>query len=218
MLRHRTVDAIITDIEGTTTSLSFVKDTLFPYAKQHLKSFVEKNAENPDVKQCLMQVAETLELENNMKDVDLAQSISVLLSWIDQDRKHTALKTLQGFIWKEGYDSGEIQGHIYKDVPLFFKHLNERSVDLYVYSSGSVAAQVLLFRHTEYGDMTPFIKGYFDTTTGPKKVAASYAKIIDKIKTLPEHTLFVSDVQEELDAAGEAGLQTMQLLREGVSP
>lgn len=218
MLRHRTVEAIVSDIEGTTTALSFVKDVLFPYATEHLAAYVERHHKAERVAVCLNDAIETIFREQGIKGANLELVIATLLRWISEDRKHTALKTLQGYIWEDGYVRGDFEGHVYEDVPGFMKHLKERDVPFYIYSSGSVKAQELLFSHSLYGNLCSLISGYFDTSTGAKRDPSSYQNIIKKIKTLPEHTLFVSDVQQELDAAGEAGMQTMQILRDGVTP
>lgn len=218
MLRHRTVQAIVTDIEGTTTSLSFVKETLFPYAKKHLKSFVQKNLESPEVIQCLNGVAQTLADEESVTAPDNAQIIETLNKWIEEDRKHPSLKLLQGLIWVIGYEKKNFTGHVYADVPKFLENAREVKLPIYVYSSGSVAAQKLLFGYSDLGDLNPYFSGFYDTKVGAKVDPLSYARIVKDIGVAPEHVLFLSDVQEELDAAGGSGLQTTQILREGVHP
>ena len=140
--------------------------------------------------------------------------VGVLLSWIDEDRKVTPLKGLQGLIWEHGYQSGELKGHIYEDAVTGLKRWHEQGLRLFVYSSGSVYAQKLLFGHTEAGDLTPLFSGYFDTKVGPKRAPSSYVAICEAIGCKPNDVLFLSDVGAELDAAKEAGMETLQLVRE----
>jgi enolase-phosphatase E1 len=152
------IKAIVTDIEGTTSSLSFVKDVLFPYARLHLPDFVRQYSESATVKP-LLDAARTIA----GVELDLEQLISQFLQWIDQDQKITPLKSLQGLIWQDGYKQGAFKGHIYEDAAQQLKTWKQQGYALYVYSSGSVHAQKLLFSHTEYGDLTPLFSGYFDT-------------------------------------------------------
>lgn len=202
------IKAIVTDIEGTTSSLSFVHDVLFPYAREHIGDFVRAHAAEQVVAEPLRAVAqelgETLELE---------ETIARLQQWIDEDRKVTALKTLQGLIWEEGYRNGDFHGHIYDDAVRNLRQWHERGIALYVYSSGSVKAQQLLFAHTEYGDLTPLFSGYFDTHTGHKRESSSYEVITSEIGLRAGDILFLSDICEELDAARAAGMQTRWLVR-----
>jgi len=136
---------------------------------------------------------------------------------MNQDKKITPLKTLQGMMWKTGYDQGDFQGHVYEDAFQELKHWEEQGLALYVYSSGSVPAQKLLFSHSTYGDLTPLFSGYFDTKVGGKKESDSYRKIAEQLELAPEKILFLSDTIEELDAAQEAGMQTILILREGTT-
>jgi enolase-phosphatase E1 len=208
------VEAIVTDIEGTTTSISFVHDVLFPYAKAHVRDYVISHQADPEVAQVIKDVKETA----SIPDANLDQVIGTLSAWMDQDKKITPLKTLQGLMWKEGYDQGKFQGHLYLDA---FKQLMNwygQSFRLYVYSSGSVQAQKLLFSHTTYGDITPLFYGYFDTKVGGKREAASYLAIASQLKLAPEKILFLSDTVEELNAARDAGMQTIWVVRDGVLP
>lgn len=205
------IQAILTDIEGTTSSLSFVKDVLFPYARRHLAEYVASQRDNPDVRRCLDEVRALAGAE--LTD---AQVIEQLLRWIDEDRKITPLKTLQGMIWAEGYKSGAFQGHVYDDAVEKLRAWQQRGLRLFVYSSGSVYAQKLIFGHTAFGDLTPLFEGYFDTTIGGKREADSYRKIASAIKAPPQDILFLSDIKEELDAATAAGMQTVWLVRDGV--
>jgi enolase-phosphatase E1 len=205
------IRAIITDIEGTTTSLSFVKDVLFPYARERMEGFVKQHTEDPQVASLLGEVR----VAAQDKDLDLEGVISQLLAWIDTDAKVAALKSLQGILWEAGYQSGDLTSHVYPDVECNLRAWHEAGFMLYVFSSGSVQAQKLLFSHTIVGDLTPLFGGYFDTRTGPKQEANSYRRIAEDIEIEPKKILFLSDVEEELDAAAEAGMQTVWLIREG---
>lgn len=204
-----TIRAIVTDIEGTTSSISFVKDVLFPYARKRLPAFIETHADKPEVQHWLHEAAK----EAGIIEASRQEIIELLLGWIDQDRKSTALKALQGMIWKEGYEAGEYRAHVYPEVAARLHAWRADGLHLYVYSSGSVPAQRLFFRYSEAGDLTPLFAGYFDTETGPKRESASYAAIAEALGERPEHILFLSDIVEELDAAQAAGLQTGWLLR-----
>ncbi|MFZ2449377.1 MAG: acireductone synthase [Methylovulum miyakonense] len=204
------IKAIITDIEGTTSSLAFVKDVLFPYARAHLAGFVRQHAGEATVKALL---ADTCAAADVVFDVETA--IAQLLQWLDEDKKITPLKALQGLVWEAGYRQGDFQGHIYADAAGQLQNWKQQGIDLYVYSSGSVQAQKLLFAHTDYGDLTPLFSGYFDTLIGGKRETESYQNIIARIPFLPRQVLFLSDIKEELDAAKAAGLATVWLVREG---
>ncbi len=203
------ISTILTDIEGTTSSIDFVKDVLFPYARQRLPAFVETHGDTPEVQHWLQQAAEEAELISASRQ----EIIDLLIEWIDADRKSTALKALQGMIWKEGYASGEYRAHVYAEVPACLRAWQAAGKRLYVYSSGSVPAQQLFFAHTQAGDLTPLFSGYFDTQTGPKREAESYARIATAIGVAPASILFLSDIAAELDAARSAGLRTTLLAR-----
>jgi len=204
------IKVILTDIEGTTSSLSFVKDILFPYARAHLAGYVGAHRDNPEVRRCLddVRVLAGAALTD-------AQVVEQLIRWIDEDRKITPLKTLQGLIWESGYQSGAFQGHVYADAADNLRAWKQRGVRLFVYSSGSVYAQKLIFGHTAFGDLTPLFEGYFDTTIGGKREADSYRKIAAAINVPPQDILFLSDIKEELDVATAAGMQTVWLVRDG---
>jgi enolase-phosphatase E1 len=203
------IKAILTDIEGTTTSIDFVHKTLFPYARERMRRFLKAHGGEPAVRR---ELAEVSRLEGRELSAD--EAAAVLEKWIDEDRKATPLKALQGMIWRKGYEAGELKGHVYPDAPEYLRRWHERGVRLYVYSSGSVEAQKLIFGHTEYGDLTPLFSGYFDTRVGGKKEAQSYRTILRDTGVTGGSILFLSDVGEELDAARAAGLKTCQLLRE----
>ena len=139
-----------------------------------------------------------------------------LIRWIDEDKKITPLKSLQGMIWQNGYKKGDFKGHLYEDAVRHLKKWKQAGLQLYVFSSGSVQAQKLLFGHTAYGDLTPLFSGYFDTTLGSKRAAESYRKIAAAIGMAPADILFLSDIEEELDAAQVAGMRVRWLVRDGV--
>ncbi len=204
------IKAVVTDIEGTTSSLSFVKDVLFPYARAHLDAFVRGHGQDPRVKPQL----EAVRREAGDPALTLDGVIERLIAWIDEDRKITPLKALQGMIWESGYRNGDFQGHIYADAEQALRDWHARGLALYVYSSGSVQAQKLLFAHTGFGDLTPLFDGYFDTTVGGKLDSASYRAIAADIGVAPAEILFLSDVRAELDAAAAAGFRTVWLVRD----
>jgi enolase-phosphatase E1 len=203
------IKAIITDIEGTTSSLSFVKDELFPYARAHVGEFLHANINNENVINILDAVNTHVG-----KTLSLDEAIDQLIVWIDNDEKITPLKALQGLIWESGYLRGELTGHLYSDAIHNLQTWKAQGFDLYVYSSGSVYAQKLLFSHTEAGDLTPLFSGYFDTNIGSKQDSTSYENIVAHIGLPPEQLLFLSDIEAELNAAQNAGLQTIWLTRD----
>lgn len=206
---------ILTDIEGTTSSIAFVKEVLFPFARRHLRAFVAAHADEPEVRACL-DAARAVAGEPSLPE---GAVVTLFQKWIDEDRKVTPLKTLQGLIWEDGYASGEIVSHVYDDAAEALRRWHGEGYELYIFSSGSIAAQKLLFAHTRCGDLTPCIEGYFDTTTGGKLESASYAKIAAEIGRPPGEVLFLSDHTGELDAASAAGMLTRCLDRgEAVIP
>lgn len=204
------VAAVLTDIEGTTTSVSFVYDVLFPYAKAHMADFVRAHGEAAEVRAQLEAVA--ADIGRPLSD---DEAVAQLLRWIDEDRKITALKALQGMIWKAGYAQGDFTGHVYADAERRLREWKAAGLRLFVYSSGSVEAQRLIFGHSDFGDMTPLFEGYFDTRIGGKRDAASYGRIAREIGLAPQHILFLSDIEQELDAARCAGMLTRWLKRDG---
>jgi enolase-phosphatase E1 len=204
------IKAIITDIEGTTTSLSFVKDILFPYSRAHLADFVRKYQDDAQIEELLIAVANEVGRELSLDEI-----IEQLLAWSDADLKITPLKSLQGLIWQSGYNKGHFTGHLYQDALEALKAWHEQGISLYVYSSGSVAAQKLLFGHTAYGNLTRLFSGYFDTHIGGKKETLSYENIAQKISIPAAQCLFLSDIEAELDAAKAAGFATYWLVRDG---
>lgn len=204
------IKAIVTDIEGTTTSLSFVKDILFPYARTQLADFVKKYQDDSYINTLLIAVAN--EVGNTLT---LDEIITQLLAWSDADLKITPLKSLQGLIWQAGYAKGDFVGHLYADAVEKLQAWHNQGIALYIYSSGSVAAQKLLFAHTAYGDLTPLFSGYFDTHIGGKRETISYQTIADTIAIPAQQCLFLSDIAEELNAAEQVGFNTYCLVREG---
>ena len=200
---------ILTDIEGTTSSISFVKDVLFPYARAKLPAFVSEHGHQPEVRRWLDAVA----VEISASTCQDAVIVEALQGWIDEDRKHTALKALQGMVWQAGYREGDFTAPLYPDVAPALRAWHAAGHTLAVYSSGSVPAQQLLFAHTDAGDLTPLFTGFFDTEVGGKRDAASYRAIAARLARQPGDILFLSDVVAELDAAREAGLRTVLLDR-----
>lgn len=206
------IRAILTDIEGTTSSLSFVHDELFPYSRSRLPDYVRAHRNDPAVRKQIDAVREASNAETE------EQVISTLLKWIDEDRKITPLKALQGMIWEHGFENGDFKGHVYDDAARWLRAWNARGLKLYVFSSGSVHAQKLLFGYSDHGDLASLFSGFFDTTIGAKREPAAYITIAREIGLPPGEILFLSDIAQELDAAREAGMQTMQVLRDGVTP
>jgi enolase-phosphatase E1 len=204
------IQAIVTDIEGTTSSITFVHDVLFPYAREHMRAFVCRSAQDGRVTPHINDVR----MLTGRMDMTLEQVADQLIQWIDADKKITPLKALQGMIWEEGYKSGAFKGHVYSDAVANLRAWQLQGIKLYVYSSGSVYAQKLLFGYSDFADMTPLFSGYFDTTTGAKGDAESYRKIAAAIHIPAADILFLSDIEKELDAARTAGMKTIWLVRD----
>jgi len=208
------IKAILTDIEGTTTSLSFVKEVLFPYARAHIANYVREHAHVPEVAAQRQWVSAEVG-----RELSIEACITQLCQWIDEDKKITSLKALQGMVWQAGYQNGDYTGHLYEDAYEYLKKWHEAGIKLYVFSSGSVYAQKLLFAHTQFGDLTSWFSGYFDTNVGDKRSSESYRSIAHQIACPAQEMVFLSDIQEELDAAKQATMQTYWLVREGqISP
>lgn len=203
---------ILMDVEGTTTSISFVHDILFPYSKDRIASFIDSHKNEETLKVILAETKKTV-AEENLIQLDDEQSIAQLIEWIKIDRKHPALKKLQGLIWSEGYHLGELKGHVYQDVPAALEQWKNAGLTLGIYSSGSIEAQRVLFGYSIYGDLNHFISNNFDTTIGHKRDENSYRNISLELKLDPDQILFLSDISEELDAAKKAGFKTIQLVR-----
>ena len=210
-----TIHFILCDIEGTTSDIAFVKDVLFPFATEHLPHFIRSSRNRDDVKAQLVLAAE----EGGLNSTHEEEIIQLLLNWIKTDRKATPLKTLQGMVWRQGYEEGTLKGHLYPDAHECLTRWQDQGLTLGVYSSGSVAAQILLFKHSKYGDLSSLFSAHFDTHIGHKREAQSYMEIIrhlthQKMIKSPENLLFLSDVVEELDAANSAGMLTCELRRD----
>lgn len=190
---------ILLDIEGTTTSIAYVADVLFPYARARIPAWVPIHRE---------------ELAPVIAAMPPGDPVATLLAWMDIDAKETALKHIQGRIWREGYEAGELKAHVYPDTPEALKRWTAAGIRVCIYSSGSIEAQKLIFGHSEAGDLTSYLSGYFDTTTGPKRDPESYAKIAAALDLDPAEILFVSDVAAETDAATSAGLRALLIDRD----
>jgi len=190
---------ILLDIEGTTTSIAYVADILFPYARARIPAWVPAHRD---------------EIAATLSTMPPGDPVATLLAWMDVDAKETALKHIQGRIWREGYEAGELKAHVYPDTPEALKRWTEAGIKICIYSSGSIEAQKLIFGHSEAGDLTRYLSGYFDTTTGPKREAGSYARIAAALKLDPADILFMSDVAAETDAAKSAGLRALLIDRD----
>jgi enolase-phosphatase E1 len=204
---------ILTDIEGTTSSISFVKDVLFPYARRALPAFVRERGQEPEVRRWLDAVATEHMASNRGAVCSDDVVVEILQGMIDEDRKHTALKALQGMIWSAGYSGADFTAHIYPDAAANLRDWHAAGIPLAVYSSGSVPAQKLFFGHTDAGDLTALFEGWFDTEVGHKREADSYREIARRLDRPAGDILFLSDVVEELDAAREAGMRTVLIDR-----
>lgn len=205
------------DIEGTTTDINFVHKILFPYSKERLPQFVRDHESTPAVQAAITSVKETVQQEEKIT-LDLEGVITKLNEWIANDRKHGALKELQGLIWDKGYSENDFRGHVYPDVKPFFEKLKNSGAQIGIYSSGSVHAQKLIFGFSEAGDLTPYISYYFDTKVGAKREKNSYVTIAHETKIESSNIHFFSDIPQELEAAKEAGFQISHVVREGTQP
>lgn len=205
---------ILTDIEGTTSSVRFVYEVLFPYFSAHIKDLTN-HAHIHEVKQAFSEVVEIAAQVDGQYLTTTEEILACLHLWSQEDRKLTPLKTLQGFIWKNAYESGAITGHVYEDVPTALNQWRSRGLKIGVFSSGSVAAQKLLFKHSDFGDLSGHFSNHFDTTTGPKMQHETYEKIVQFLGFEADQILFLSDISAELEAAAKVGMQTIQLLRTG---
>ena len=210
------VKAILLDIEGTTTPIAFVHDVLFSYARDHVREFLTENSAAEDI--ALLREEHAGDVGDAPPLDDRIESIGAYVEWlIKLDRKSTGLKSLQGKIWRQGYEDGSLKSQVFADVAPAFERWRDRGLKISIFSSGSVLAQQLLFAHTEVGDLTPFIDSYFDTKVGKKGEAESYRKIAEAMKLEPHEILFISDVISELDAANEAGMKALLSIRPGNS-
>ena len=210
------------DIEGTTSSISFVYDVLFPYVRTHLEAYLKKNWGRDDLVHAGNLIAKDTGANSlvtwclGLKTNEAVEKMRIEVNRLmNMDSKSTGLKELQGLISREGYASGELRSHVYPDVPIALKNWTDKGIDVRIYSSGSIQAQSQFFAHTVAGDLLGFFKGHYDTTTGKKREIASYTKIAENIKKPPAQILFLSDVAEELDAARGAGMKTGLVVRPG---
>ncbi|MEY3049088.1 MAG: acireductone synthase [Bacteroidota bacterium] len=207
------VQWILTDIEGTTTEVSFVYDILFPYFRSHMDEW--KTVDSDQMNQLLEQTR-ALVLEEQSINLSNKEAIfDQLRQWSIEDRKVTPLKTFQGMVWEQGFKSGEIKGHMYPDVKPALERWSEMGMKLAIFSSGSIAAQKQLFGFSTEGDLTPYFSAYFDTTTGMKRDEQTYHLIVQQLHTSANSVLFLSDIHQELEAANAAGMRTLQLVRPG---
>lgn len=223
------IRAVLLDIEGTTTPIAFVMDVLFPYARRHLQRHVERHATSPEYREIFERLrsesiveaaaGESVPPWTDAAAADRLASLVNYVKWLmDRDRKSPGLKALQGKIWEEGYRSGELVGEVFPDVPAAFARWRDADVRVGIFSSGSVLAQQLLFRHSSAGDLTGFLQWYFDTTTGAKSDPESYRRIAAVMGLPAEAILFVSDVTRELDTARSTGMQCRLAIRPGNKP
>ncbi|MCL4169100.1 UNVERIFIED_CONTAM: hypothetical protein GTU68_018034 [Idotea baltica] len=202
---------ILLDIEGTTSSISFVYDEMFPYVRDTLRSFLSENWDSPALPACLEALAG--DVAQNQQTVAKA-----VIGLMDADVKATGLKELQGMIWKSGFQTGQLVAHLFDDVAECIQAWKASGLDVRIYSSGSIAAQKLFFGHSVAGDLLDQFSGHYDTTSGSKREAESYRAISQQFDCRPGQIVFISDVVEELAAAKEAGLQTALSVRPGNKP
>ena len=213
----KNVGAVLLDIEGTTTPIEFVHQTLFAHARARVSGFLERHWNDPEVRADVARLEAEHAAESD-SDIppwrdDAAATVAYVHWLMDRDRKSTGLKSLQGKIWEEGYRAGDLRGEVYPDVPPALEHWQRQGIDIAIFSSGSIQAQRSLFRNTAAGDLTGFIRAYFDTTTGPKTAPQSYTRIAAALERSPSEVLFLSDIGAELDAALTAGMRTALCVR-----
>ncbi|XP_071079299.1 enolase-phosphatase E1-like [Haliotis cracherodii] len=223
------VKAVIVDIEGTTTPISFVKDTLFPYITDNLDTYLKKHYDDTETQKDITalrtlaakdksdSVDGVVEIPDGSSDKeDILKAVSENVRWqMSKDRKSTELKQLQGHMWQEGYQSGAFKGEVFDDVPAVIQQLSEEGIKLYVYSSGSVEAQKLLFANTSEGDLVELFTDFFDTTIGSKTASSSYKTLVTKVGCENDEILFLTDTPEEAKAANQAGMRSTLVIRPG---
>jgi enolase-phosphatase E1 len=223
------ITALLLDIEGTTTPIDFVYKVLFPYARAHVGDYLANNAASTNVEEDIAALIELNEddARRGLEPPRVAGSVEEIardkivayVQWLmDRDSKATPLKSIQGKIWEAGYNSGDLRSQVFEDVPRAFERWRQQHRKIFIYSSGSVLAQKLLFASTQFGDLTPHISDYFDTNVGAKKEPESYARISQTIAVPAPGVLFVSDITDELDAAHSAGFETRLCIRPGNHP
>ena len=209
------IKCVLMDIEGTTTSVSFVYDVLFPYFLTNVDKLLFNDSD--EVIAAFDEVKELVKNEGGLELLSRQDCINQLVLWCKEDRKVTPLKFLQGVIWEEGYLAGTLVSHVYDDVPHSLKEWYDNKIELAIFSSGSVEAQKLIFKFANQGDLSNYLSAYFDTVTGPKREANTYKLIADQLQFPASSILFLSDIREELMAADEVGMQTIQLVRPGTT-
>ena len=209
------IKCVLMDIEGTTTSVSFVYDVLFPYFLTNVDKLLFNDSD--EVIAAFDEVKELVKNEGGLELLSRQDCINQLVLWCKEDRKVTPLKFLQGVIWEEGYLAGTLVSHVYDDVPHSLKEWYDNKIELAIFSSGSVEAQKLIFKFANQGDLSNYLSAYFDTVTGPKRETNTYKIIADQLQFPASSILFLSDIREELMAAEEAGMQTIQLVRPGTT-
>jgi enolase-phosphatase E1 len=210
---------ILLDVEGTTSSIDFVYDVLFGYAKEHVAAFLQTHLDDDEIYKITQALAQETGIDADIRDSNgCTQIVLAAIDLMNKDVKSTPLKALQGRIWKTGFQSGQLVSHVFDDVPSSLADWSTSGIDIRIYSSGSIDAQKLFFRHTAAGDLTTHLRGHYDTTTGPKREQESYLKISNDIGVKPEHILFLSDIGAELDAARAVGMATGATMRPGNQP
>jgi enolase-phosphatase E1 len=225
-LNIHSYSAVLLDIEGTTTPVDFVYQTLFPFARNHVGAFLRQYATTDEVRSIIKTLCEEnatdREQDLNAPAISSTEDLPAVVAYvqwlIDIDRKSTPLKDLQGMIWEAGYQSGELRSEIFADVPAALARWREQGTVIAIFSSGSVLAQKLLFAHTAAGDLTGYLTAYFDTNIGAKREAESYRRIAEELQKPAAEIRFISDITAELDAAETAGMQTLLALRPSNAP
>lgn len=224
------MSVILLDIEGTTTPITFVYDELFPFARAQMVAYFQARAEDNEMQLAIAQLRTEAEEEaragydapqipTDASPAAIAEAAATFALWqMDHDRKATGLKQVQGWIWRKGYESGELRGVVYEDVPAAIDRWRAQGRRVAIYSSGSVDAQKLIFGYSTAGDLRPKLDAYFDTQTGPKKEAQSYTQIANALKVAAADVVFCSDNVDELIAAAAAGMQTRLVVRPGNAP
>ncbi|XP_071795350.1 enolase-phosphatase E1-like [Asterias amurensis] len=227
------VEVIVLDIEGTTTPISFVKDILFGYVREHLEEYLEENWEKTECQDDVKALRDQTLLDKDLEGAvaipeeapEVSSSSSVRKAVVDnirwlmaKDRKVTALKQFQGHMWRSGYQEKKVVGELFSDVLPVIKHWASEEKKIYIYSSGSVEAQKLLFGHTEHGSLLKYFSGYFDTKIGAKVEKESYQKIAEEVECDPSKILFLTDVTREATSAHQAGFKTAIVVRDGNAP
>jgi len=220
------IQVILLDIEGTTSAIDFVHSTMFKYARDHLQEFLEATFEEQETTSAiqLLAINEEYNSLNHFldgfltRDEKITRVVTIATQRMLEDSKATGLKALQGMVWKKGFESRELKGHIYEDVPIAFKRWKSLNKIIAIYSSGSILAQKIYFANTTHGNLGQYICHYFDTTSGPKREPLSYQNITDALKLNASEILFLSDISEELDAAKAAKMQTGLVVRPGNKP